>query len=124
MQCAGKPRRLPLRIIGFDEARTRTPTCGKLVYDLATRQKFRNGNAVQAHSRSRFAMETDFDSLKKFAELPDGEANPLLGGRADEFVTAGRAEANPKESSKSLVATGRRRNRIRRDSTPRKPQSD
>ena len=44
-----------------------------------------------AHSRARSAAETDFVALKEFAELPDREATPFFGGRADEIATVERA---------------------------------
>ena len=40
-----------------------------------------------ARSRARVATELDLDALKDFAELPDREASPFFGGRADEIET-------------------------------------
>ena len=39
-----------------------------------------------AHPRARPATETSFDALRDFAELPDREATPFFGGRADEIA--------------------------------------
>ena len=44
-----------------------------------------------ARSRARAAAEPDLDALKDFVELPDREASPFFGGRADEIATVERA---------------------------------
>ena len=44
-----------------------------------------------AHPRATSTAETNFVALKEFAELPDRDATPFFGGRADEIATVERA---------------------------------
>ena len=48
-------------------------------------------SSVMARSRARVAAKPDLDALKDFVELPDREASPFFGGRADEIATVERA---------------------------------
>ena len=52
-----------------------------------------------ARSRARVAAKPDLDALKDFVELPDREASPFFGGRADEIATVERAVKRIRKST-------------------------